>query len=27
LRRYAQGTMTEFLKHWDERKLPSQGRE
>ena len=25
LRRYAHGTMTEFLKHWDERKLPSQG--
>jgi hypothetical protein len=24
LRRYAHGTMTEFLKHWDERKLPSQ---
>jgi hypothetical protein len=24
-RRYAHGTMTEFLKHWDERKLPSQG--
>ena len=25
LRRYAHGTMTEFLKHWDERKLSSQG--
>jgi hypothetical protein len=25
LRRYAHGTMTEFLKHWDERKLLSHG--
>jgi hypothetical protein len=23
LRRYAHGTMAEFLKHWDEQKLPS----
>jgi hypothetical protein len=24
LRRYAHGSMTEFLKYWDERKLPSE---